>query len=151
MRTKKVMCRRCKKPVSRRTKRAYLEEVAQFVCPVFSPGDIIKKPGSPKKGMIIENHRPCFDGNFYRVARLKTKRMVDGWFTPIELYVLGYEKVGECRNLELVDKIRTQIISTRKRNKQIKEARQEEEIRTETTRRLKRESKKHRKGRRQKW
>jgi hypothetical protein len=69
--------------------------------PDYLIGDVVRKPGIKRKGYILDDHVPATDERLLLVYDKKGQRILERRFTPLELFVLGYEVVGHLKQERL--------------------------------------------------
>jgi len=96
----------------KRSRRTIFRNEPKIKMPSYLIGHVIRKPGSNRKGYILDDHIPATDGRRLLIWDKTKGQVLEERYDPKELWVLGYEVVAQLKT-EALHKFK-QRISKRK-------------------------------------
>ena len=110
----------------KKPRRTIFRQEPEIEIPGYLIGDVIRKPGSDRKGYILDDHIPATDGRHLLIWNKKEKQLLPDHYEPKTLWVLGYEVVGHLKHekleeLKRIHVFERKVIGSRQKRENMKE------------------------------
>lgn len=110
----------------KKSRRTIFRPEPEIEIPGYLIGDVIRKPGSERKGYILDDRIPATDGRHLLIWDKRERQLLPDRYEPKTLWVLGYEVVGHLKHEKLeefrrVEVFGRKVIGSRQKRENMKE------------------------------